>query len=102
METTIIVNNAVGASIARSVAETFWRVHDDHIKEQAADELPAIYEQIMLAAMEGKFSIDYSLLVLDSLQENKDRNLYLGTIVKELGDKGYKLAYSKNILVVRW
>ena len=101
-ELKIVVTNAISASIARSVAEAFIRTHEESIKKQAYDELPCIYERVMLASLSGKFSIEYPLLVLDSLENNRDRNVYLGAVVEALGKEGYKLAYSKNTLIIRW
>lgn len=98
----IIVNNAVSASVARSVAEAYWRVHEENIKKRACEELPHIYENIMLASLSGKFSIEYPLPVIKTYTENHDKNLYLGTIVETLHKEEYKLAYSGNNLVVRW
>lgn len=98
----IIVNNSVSASVARSVAEAYWRVHEENIKKRAYDELPNIYEKIMLASLSGKFSVEYPLPIIQNYAENRDKNLYLGAIVEALCKEEYKLSYSGNTLVIRW
>ena len=49
-----------------------------------------IYENIMLASLSGKFSIEYPLPVIKTYTENHDKNLYLGTIVEALCKEEYK------------